>query len=396
MTTNYCIAMEDKYKYFAFISYNHQDAKEAYRLQKKLEHYSLPTTTMRMYSLEKNPMKPVFFAETDIQPGNLNDELQQRLSSSRYLIVVCSPASAQSMWVGKEILYYIEAGRKDQILLFVVDGIPGSGDPATECFNPVIKEHLSMAYLGANIHEEVASLPKALWRERAYTQIVSKMLGLEFDDLWQRYRRNLKCRKAVRMGTMAIAVLMVIGAGVLASRPTAMTLEVTDLPPINANLYADEGVVTFTLSETVYADTIHGLPATLTFNNIPRKYAGDKVVLHYEQPGFEVLDTTVTMQREVSLVVKRQIGYYGHVVGYTRQSGTDHMVAHVKIRVGEVETVSDEQGYFELNIPLEYQTSDIVKAYQGTAELAGRVFPTGALYPERDAPGEVVNYIEVE
>jgi hypothetical protein len=119
-------------------------------------------------------------------------------------------------------------------------------------------------------------------------------------------------------------------------------------------------------------------------------------VLHYEQPGFEVLDTTVTMQREVSLVVKRQIGYYGHVVGYTRQSGTDHMVAHVKIRVGEEETVSDEQGYFELNIPLEHQTSDIVKAYQGTAELAGRVFPTGALYPERDAPGEVVNYIEVE
>lgn len=387
--------MEETKKYFAFISYNHQDAQEAYRLQKKLEHYSLPTTTMRMYSLEKNPMKPVFFAETDIQPGNLNDELQRRLDNSKFLIVVCSPASAQSVWVGKEILYYIEKGRKDQILLFVVDGVPGSGDPATECFNPVIKEHLSMAYLGANIHEEVASLPKSLWRERAYTQIVSKMLGLEFDDLWQRYRRALRRRKIIRLATMLVALVLIVLAAWWASRPISMTLEMSEASPANGQLYADEGVVSFMLGETAYADTIHGLPTELAFNNIPRKYRGEKVMLHYEQPGFETLDTTIALQRIVALEVRRQPDYYGHVVGYTREAGSEHMVANVKVRVGNVEAVSDEQGFFELDIPLEQQTSDIENAYQGTAEVEGRTFATGALYPERNAPGEVINYIDV-
>jgi len=388
--------MEETKKYFAFISYNHEDAREAYRLQKKLEHYSLPTTTMRMYSLEKNPMKPVFFAETDIQPGNLNDELQRRLDNSRYLIVVCSPASAQSEWVGKEILYYIEKGRKDQILLFVVDGEPGSGNPDTECFNPVIKEHLSMAYLGANIHEEVASLPRPLWRERAYTQIVSKMLGLEFDDLWQRYRRNLKRRKMMRMALAFIALVLIAVAAWWASRPIAMTLEMRESEPVNPLLYADDGVVSFTLGEVGYADSIHELPTELTFANIARKFKGEKVMLHFEQPGFETLDTTVVLQRNILLKVRRQPSYYGHVVGFTRLAGTERMVPQVRVHVGSVETVSDANGYFELDIPLAQQTSDIVEAYQGTAEVGGRTFATGALFPERDVPGEVVNYIDVE
>lgn len=31
------------YRYFAFISYSHEDAKEAIRLQKRLERYRLPS-----------------------------------------------------------------------------------------------------------------------------------------------------------------------------------------------------------------------------------------------------------------------------------------------------------------------------------------------------------------
>ena len=95
--------MKDNYKYFAFISYSHHDTKWGKRIQRKLESYRMPTTLCSKYGWERKPINPIFFAPTDIQIGGLTAELQDRLHDSRHLIVVCSPHSAQSEWVGEEI-----------------------------------------------------------------------------------------------------------------------------------------------------------------------------------------------------------------------------------------------------------------------------------------------------
>ena len=95
-----------QYKYFAFISYNSHDIKWGKRLQKKLEHYRMPATLCSERGWKRTPIKPVFFAPTDIQPGGLSQELQDRLAASRHLIVICSPHSAKSEWVGKEIEFF--------------------------------------------------------------------------------------------------------------------------------------------------------------------------------------------------------------------------------------------------------------------------------------------------
>ena len=94
---------QQQYKFFAFISYSSKDAKWGKRLQRKLEGYRMPATLCSERGWERKPMKPVFFAPTDIQPGGLTAELQERLRASRHLIVIGSPNSAQSEWVGKEI-----------------------------------------------------------------------------------------------------------------------------------------------------------------------------------------------------------------------------------------------------------------------------------------------------
>ena len=56
-----------QYKYFAFISYNSRDIKWGKRLQKKLEHYRMPATLCSERGWVRTPIKPVFFAPTDIQ-----------------------------------------------------------------------------------------------------------------------------------------------------------------------------------------------------------------------------------------------------------------------------------------------------------------------------------------
>jgi len=54
----------------------------------------MPATLCGERGWKRRPMDPVFFAPTDIQPGGLTAELQERLRASRNLIVLCSPRSA--------------------------------------------------------------------------------------------------------------------------------------------------------------------------------------------------------------------------------------------------------------------------------------------------------------
>ena len=68
--------MDQNFKYFAFISFSSRDTEWGKRLQKKLEHFRLPTAIRKKYGFGRYPFKPVFFAPTDIQPGGLTEELQ--------------------------------------------------------------------------------------------------------------------------------------------------------------------------------------------------------------------------------------------------------------------------------------------------------------------------------
>lgn len=94
------------FKYFGFISYSSNDIKWGKRLQKKLEHYKMPATICSEKGWQRNPMNPIFFAPTDIQPGDLTEELKKRLKESKNLIVICSPSSATSVWVAREIKFF--------------------------------------------------------------------------------------------------------------------------------------------------------------------------------------------------------------------------------------------------------------------------------------------------
>lgn len=181
------------YKYFAFISYSSKDTEWGELLQKRLEHYRLPLSLCKEHDWERTPMNPVFFAPTDIQPGGLGEELQERLRISRNLIIICSPNSAQSEWVGKEMEFFYQLGRTKQIHFFVVEGRPHSGNSNTECFNPIVDTLGLPEILGANIHEETY---RCSWmnKERAYVQLISNLLDLPFDLFWPLHKRILICK----------------------------------------------------------------------------------------------------------------------------------------------------------------------------------------------------------
>ena len=174
-------------QYYAFISYKREDEKWAKWLQHKLEHYKFPTS-LNGYTDLPNKIRPIFRDVTDLKPGFLAEEIQDALIKSQWLVIVCSPRSAKSQWVCKEAQTFIDFGRADYIIPFVIDGSPFSKDEATECYpEALLNLTEGKELLAANINE--------MGREAAVVKVIAKMFGIRFDSLWQRYEREQRRKK---------------------------------------------------------------------------------------------------------------------------------------------------------------------------------------------------------
>lgn len=346
--------MEQSFKYYAFISYNSKDTEWGKRVQKKLEHYRMPATLCSEHGWSRTPIKPVFFAPTDIQPGGLTEELQERLKASRNLIVICSPNSAKSEWVGKEIEFFHQLGRTKQIHFFIVDGMPHSGNPDTECFNPIVDTLGLPEILGANIHERIYRWP---WmnKERAYVQLISKLLGVEFDAIWQRHKRQL----VQRMILWAIGIIAVVSAltGIwLTNQPVDVEMRFNETSVHNPHLPPlKDAIVTMTLDNETKMDTIRSLESGITFTNIPHRYMNQEVRVKVECKDFIDVDTTLVLTKDVILNISRNPSVYGDVHFRLWNMNTEQAVVNAMITIAGQTVTSDDNGYVSIFIPLESQ-----------------------------------------
>lgn len=123
-------------RYTAFISYRHADnTQEGHRwaewLHRALERFTVPPDLIGTPNLRGEPIRdslyPIFRDEDEL-PANadLATGIRAALEVSDHLIVLCSPRSAVSPWVRKEVREFKELGRSDRILVGepVADG-PG-------------------------------------------------------------------------------------------------------------------------------------------------------------------------------------------------------------------------------------------------------------------------------
>lgn len=347
--------MGHQYKYFAFISYNSHDTSWGKRLQRKLEGYRMPATLCSEHGWARKPINPVFFAPTDIQPGGLTEELQDRLRASKNLIVICSPYSAKSEWVGKEIAFFYSLGRAKDIYFFIVDGVPHSGDPDTECFNPVVNTLGLPEILGANVNEKVYRWPW-LNRERAYVQLITKLLGVEFDNIWQRHRRLL--RKKIVAWTVGIVLVIAALVGIwINSRPVDVAVSLNEttahnevLPPLK------DAEITLTLENEIKKDTLRSLDSNVIFANIPNNAVGEKVHVTVKCKDWLPVDTTFVLSKDVKVNMARDPHAYGDVEFRLWNMNKECGVANTQVSIAGINAISDGKGYVRVFIPLEKQS----------------------------------------
>ena len=353
------------YKYFAFISYNSHDLHWGKRLQRKLEHYRMPATLCSEKGWTRTPIRPVFFAPTDIQPGGLTKEIQDRLRASRHLIVICSPNSAQSEWVGKEIAFFHEIGRAKNIHFFIVDGIPHSGSLDTECFNPVVKELGLPEILGANINERIFRWGY-LNKERAYVQLISKLLEVEFDSIWKRHRRILLQRIVTWILVIVLMALSIVGVWA-STRSVDIRVRLNEtsyhndqLPPL------ENAVITMELDNEVKAQTLKSLDGSLIFRNIPHRFLGGPVCVKVQADrDYLDIDTVAILKREMTIDVCRDSAVYGKINFRLWNPYQEKTVGGKNVYIDGRKVYADENGMVQLYIPLKYQK----KKYRISADI---------------------------
>lgn len=169
----------NSYTYYAFISYSHRDEQWAKWIQKALESYRLPSTIERAHgNVFPKRLHPIFRDASDLGTGKLVESLHLSLEASRYLIVICSPNSANPNaeginYVDEEIRCFTSLGRENQIIPVIINGT------SCEAFPPQIRQ-LGLVALDAT---------KAP-RRRILNDIVAKILNLRPDELWNRAERR--------------------------------------------------------------------------------------------------------------------------------------------------------------------------------------------------------------
>ena len=195
-----------QYTNIAFISYSHNDRKWANWLHKKLEYYKLPSHILKQHPNLEFSYSPrhVFKDTTDLSAGLLNNAIKQNLNSSKYLIVVCSPQSAMSKWVNKEVQTFIDSNREEYIIPFIVEGRPDAKNLTEECLPEALRKLVGeKELLGINIDEN--------GRDAAVVKVVARMFNLQFDALWQRFKREEKRKRLYTILSLScIAVISII------------------------------------------------------------------------------------------------------------------------------------------------------------------------------------------
>ena len=129
------------FKYFAFISYSRKDSRAAAFLHKKLEKFRIPIKRVpeEMRKGLQKFVRPVFRDKRDLEVGesSFTEDVKRALEESRFIIVLCSPNSAQSVWVDNEIKHFLSThdGDLSKVVPVVLSGNPGSEDPKSECLS---------------------------------------------------------------------------------------------------------------------------------------------------------------------------------------------------------------------------------------------------------------------
>jgi len=204
------------FKYWAFISYSHADEEWAKWLHKSIETYRVPRKFVGRDTAQGQISRRLFpvFRDREELPGasDLGGKLQDALTKSRSLIVICSPKSAVSKWVNEEVKTYKSFGQAGRVFCLITDGEPNAPPDSglLECFPPAVRFQVIDGQVTTDPAEPIAAdaRPGKDGKTNALLKLLSGMMGVGYDELRQRERQRQRQRQVRFAGLGALGLFL--------------------------------------------------------------------------------------------------------------------------------------------------------------------------------------------
>ncbi|NVJ99230.1 MAG: toll/interleukin-1 receptor domain-containing protein [Alphaproteobacteria bacterium] len=203
------------YKYKAFISYSHADKVWAEWLLSALESYKVPSKLVGQKTeagIVPRRLSPIFRDRDELPAAHrLTERLFEAIRASEYLIVLCSPRSAKSELVNREIMEFKRTHGDGHVLCMILDGIPFSNDSENECFPEALLHSFGADGRRAGLAAEGLAAdvrPEGDGKTRALHKIVAGLIGVGLNDVVRREeqqrKRNVAAFLAASFAAMAV------------------------------------------------------------------------------------------------------------------------------------------------------------------------------------------------
>ena len=224
-------------QYKAFISYSWSDKQWAGWLHRALETYHTPKELIGQPAANGGEvparLHPIFKDREEEAAGHgITAAIEAGMGASEFLIVICSPRSAQSEWVNREIAWFKRNRGPHKILAVVVDGEPGAtfmpGREAEECFPQALLFKVDETLALTNEREDSPLAADARYegdgKNGAKLKVAAAMLGVGLDDLVRRdERRQARRTRIIVTASLALAMVMTgLAAVAITSRNAAI------------------------------------------------------------------------------------------------------------------------------------------------------------------------------
>jgi tetratricopeptide (TPR) repeat protein len=214
-------------RYYAFLSYSHQDKELADWLHREIERFRVPRSLVGKLTttgVVPRRLTPIFRDQHELSASvDLAEDIKTALAASQFLIVLCSPMAAKSRWTDAEIESFKRTRPEGCVLAAVIAGEPFAsempGREREECFPPALRHKFDRRGRQTSRKAEPLAAdfrPTGEGKRLALLKLVAGMLGVGLDELVQREttrrHRQLAFLAAGSLAGMAVTSTLAVEA----------------------------------------------------------------------------------------------------------------------------------------------------------------------------------------
>ena len=290
-----------QHRFYAFLSYSHQDEALADWLHHELEQFHVPrwlAGKLTAAGVVPKRLAPVFRDRHELAAADdLGAEIKAALNASQFLVVLCSPTAAKSRWVNAEIEAFKRTRPEGCVLAAIASGEPFaseiSGRAEDECFPPALRKRFIRGRSSGKRAEPLAAdfRDQGEGKRLAFLKLVAGMLGVGLDDLVRRETT----RRQLRLGYFAAASL----AG-MAVTSTLAVIAIQSRDAARDQRREAEGLIGFMLGDL--RDKLEPIGKLDALDGV-----GSRVLAYYKKVGTTELSDAALSQRSKALSLMAEV-----------------------------------------------------------------------------------------